>query len=232
MPTERGLNPDCPLPLFLADELEPQGMGKAWDRVDNLSRVLKASVLVATATAIGIALLSAGNPVTLFADVTASLVDKPAIQPETDRSAPTIQSTADAQVSPPPANDAPTRDVEIAVASESDSQSQMEKSESSSEALFRQFQAWAVDRNAQEQVGLVQFIQNASARVAENSRSHRHARPIHSARAETRPVQNPRKKMRREQNARMPSAQYARALEQPVQNAPAPSFLETLGRRY
>src|SRR5262249_37738623 len=129
-------------------------------------------------------------------------------------------------------NDAPTRDIEIAVASESDSQSQMEKSESSSEALFKQFQAWAVDRNAQEQVGLVQSIQNASARVAENSRSHRHARPIHSARAETRPVQNPRKKMRREQNARMPSAQYARAQEQPVQNAPAPSFLETMGRRY
>src|SRR5215475_14827562 len=98
MPTERALNPDYPLPLFLADELEPQGMGRAWDRVDNLSRLLKASVLVATATAICIALLSVENPVTLFLDVTASVIDNPAIKPDTDQSAPTIQSTADAQV--------------------------------------------------------------------------------------------------------------------------------------
>src|SRR5215475_10936691 len=128
MPTERALNPDYPLPLFLADELEPQGMGKAWDRVDNLSRLLKASVLVATATAICIALLSVENPVTLFLDVTASLVEKPAIQPENDQSAPTIQSTADVQALPPTTEDTPTRDVEIVTASESDSQNQTEKS--------------------------------------------------------------------------------------------------------
>ncbi len=246
MPTKDGFNPDHP--LFLADEPEQQGIGKAWDRVAVISsRVLKASILVATATAIGIAILSMGNPGTLVAYITASLVDKSALQPSTDQSTPTIQSSADAQVLPPPAKDAPTRD-EIAAASESASQSQTENSEPSSEALFRQFQAWAAEKDAQAQVGPVQHVQdataqvvqNAPAQVAENARAplrpmqkHRHVRPVHSARAEIRPVHNPRKKVRREQNARVqvPPAQDAPAQDQSVQNAQAPSFLQTFGSR-
>lgn len=244
MPTKDGFNPDHPLPLFLADEPEQQGIGKAWDRAVISSRVLKASILVATATAIGIAILSVGNPVTLFADVTASLVDKSALQPATDQSTPTIQSTADAQALPPTAKDAPTRD-EIAAASESAGQSQTESSEPSSEALFRQFQAWAAEKDAQAQVGPVesvqdapaQVVQNAPAQVAENARAalqkHRPVRPVHSARAEIRPVQNPRKKVRREQNApvQVPPAQDARAQDQSMQNAQAPSLLQTFGWR-
>src|SRR5258705_13924290 len=107
MPTKDGFNPDHP--LFLANEFEQQGIGKAWDRAVISSRFLKASILVATASAIGIAILSVGNPVTLLADVTASLVDKSALQPGTDPSTPTIQSTADAQALPPTAKDTPTR---------------------------------------------------------------------------------------------------------------------------
>ena len=247
MPTEDGFCPDHPLPLFLADEPEQQGIGKAWDRAFISSRVLKASILVATATAIGIAILSVGNPVTLFADVTVSLVDKSALQPGTDQSTPTIQSTADAQALPPTAKDAPTRD-EIATAAESAAQSQTENSEPSSEALFRQFQAWAAEKNAQAQVGPVQSVQDAPAQVAENApalvaenaraalrpmQKHRHVRPVQSARAELRPVQNPRKKVRREQNApvQVPPAQDARAQDQSVQNAQAPSFPQTFGWR-
>ncbi len=67
MPTKDGFNPDHPFPRFLTDEPEQQGIGKAWDRAVISSRVLKASILAATATAIGIAILSVGNPVTLFA---------------------------------------------------------------------------------------------------------------------------------------------------------------------
>jgi hypothetical protein len=247
MPTEDGFNPDHPLPLFLADEPEQQRIGKAWDRAVISSRVLKASILVATATAIGIAILSVGNPVTLFADVTASLVDKSALQPGTDQSTPTIQSTADAQALPLTAKDAPTRN-EIAAASESAGQSQTENSEPSSEALFRQFQAWAAEKDAQAQIGPIQSVQDAPAQVAENApaqvaedaraalrpmQKHRHVRPVHSARAEIRPVQNPRKKVRREQNApvQVPPAQDARAQDQSVQNAQAPSFLQAFGWR-
>ena len=246
MPTKDGCNPDHP--LFLADEPEQQGIGKAWDRVAVISsRVLKASILVATATAIGIAILSMGNPGTLVAYVTASLVDKSALQPGTDQSTPTIQPTADAQALPPTAKDAPTRD-EIAAASEPAGQSQTQNSEPPSEALFRQFQAWAAEKDAQAQVGPVQHVQdataqvvqNAPAQVAENARAplrpmqkHRHVRPVHSARAEIRPVHNPRKKVRREQNERVqvPPAQDARAQDQSVQNAQAPSFLQTFGSR-
>lgn len=246
MPTKDGFYPDHS-PLFLADEPEQEGIGKAWDRAVIPSRVLKASILVATAAAIGIAILSVGNPVTLFADGTASLVDKSALQPGTDQSTPPIQSTADAQALSLAAKDVPTRD-EIAAASESAGQSQTENSEPPSEALFRQFQAWAAEKDAQAQVGPVQSVQDAPAQVAENApalvaenaraalrpmQKHRHVRPVQSARAELRPVQNPRKKVRREQNARVqvPPAQDARAQDQSVQNAESPSFLQTLGWR-
>jgi hypothetical protein len=248
MPTKDGFNPDHPLPLFLADKPEQQGIGKAWDRAVISSRILKASILVATATAIGIAILSVGNPVTLLADVTASLVDKSALQPGTDQSTPTIQTTANAQALPT-AKDAPTRD-EIAAASESADHSQTENSEPSSEALFRQFKAWAAEKDAQTQVGPVQsvqdapapVVQNAPAQVAEDTRAslkpkqkHRHVRALHNARAEMGPVHNPRKKVRREQNSRVQDApaQEARAPEQGqfVQNAQPPSFLQTFGWR-
>ena len=250
MATNDGFPPDDHFPLFLSEhagEPEQPGIGIAWDKAVISSRILKTSILVVTATAIGIAILSVGNPVARLANVTASLVDKSALQPGTDQSTPTIQSIAGTQDSPPTAKDAPTRD-EIAAASESAGQSQTENSEPSSEALFRQFQAWAAEKDAQAQVGPVQHVQdataqvvqNAPAQVAENARAplrpmqkHRHVRPVHSARAEIRPVQNPRKKVRREQNARVqvPPAQDARAQDQSVQNAPSPSFLQTLGWR-
>jgi hypothetical protein len=102
--------------------------------------ILRASILIATTTAIGVSVLSVGNPMTLFADVTASLVDNSRLQPSIDHSTPIIQSIADSQALPPTAKDAPTRD-EIA-ASEPAGQDQKETSEPSSEALFKQFQAW------------------------------------------------------------------------------------------
>jgi hypothetical protein len=184
----------------------------------------------------GIAVLSVGNPMTLFAnvpalaDVTASVVDKSALQPAADQSTPTIQSTADSQ--PLAVREAPPRD-EIAAASESAGQSQPENSESSSEALFREFQAWAAEKDAHPQVGPVQSVQE----VAENARAHRrllqknrNVRPLPGARAE---IRHARKKLRREQNARVqvPPAQDARAQDQSVQNAQAPSFLQTFGWR-
>ena len=91
-----------------------------------MSRILKASILVATATAIGIAIQLVGNPETLFAYLAASAVEKSGrsktlLEPGTGRSTPTIQSTADAQALPA-ARDAPARD-EIAAASELPSQS-------------------------------------------------------------------------------------------------------------
>ncbi|MEH2529355.1 hypothetical protein V1277_004268 [Bradyrhizobium sp. AZCC 1588] len=271
MPTKDGFSPGHPLPVFLADELEEQGIGKAWDTAAVSSLVLKASIWVAAATAIGIAILSVGNPSTLFADVTASfadvtasLVDKSALKPGTDQSTPAVQQTADAQALPPTTPDAPTRD-EIAAAPEPAGQSQTENSQAENsepvtEALFKQFQAWADEKDAQAQVAPVhsiqdaptQAVQNSLAQVADNPgassrpvQKRRNARAVHNARAEIRAVHNSRKKLRRERTARVlvPPAQDARAQQQDqrVQNAqassvqapllPAPSFLPTFGLR-
>ena len=72
MPTKRDFNPN-PLPLFLAEP--EQAIRNVWTRAVLSSRFLKASIVVGMAIAIGIAILSMGNPVTLLANVTASLVD-------------------------------------------------------------------------------------------------------------------------------------------------------------
>ena len=233
-PTKDGYSQD-PLPFVLVDEVEQQGIGKAWDGGVISSRVRKASIWGATATAIFVAFLWVGNPATLFADLTASLVDKSALQPGTDQSTPTIQATADAQALPPTAKDAPTRD-EMAAAEPAD-QNQTENSEPPSEALL------APDKDAQARVGPEQPVQDAPRQVAQNApasvtanaraslrpmQKDRHVRPVHHARAEVRPVQNPRKKVRHEQTARaeIPPAQDARAQDQPMQK-----FLQIFGWR-
>src|SRR5215475_5552714 len=110
MPTKGGFNSDDPLPLFLVGEPEQQGIGKAWNGAVISSRVLGASILVATATAIGIAMLSVGDPATLFANITASLVGESALQPGNDQSTSTMQYIADAhQALSPSTKNAATR---------------------------------------------------------------------------------------------------------------------------
>src|SRR5271166_5453618 len=121
MPTKEGFTPDHPLPLFLSEH------------ADIPSRILKTGILVVAVTAIGFAIVSLGNPVALFTNVTASLVDLPALQPGTGQSTPTIQSTADAL--PPTARDAPMRE-EIAAPFEPANRTQTEISQPPAEALL------------------------------------------------------------------------------------------------
>jgi hypothetical protein len=235
-PTKDGYSEDHPLPLVLVDEVAQEGIGKAWDGAVISSRVRKASIWGATATAIFVAILWVGNPATLFADLTASLVDKSALQPGTDQSTLTIQSTADAPALPLTAKDAPTRD-EMTAATEPADQNQTENSEPPSDALL------ALDKDAQARDGPVQPIQDAPGKVAQNAlapvtanaraplrpmQKDRHVRPVHHARAEIRPVQNPRKKVRHEQTARaeVKPVQDARVQDHPMQN-----FLQIFGWR-
>jgi hypothetical protein len=237
MPTKDSLYSDDPLPLFLAEEeFEHEGIGKAWDRTVLSSRVFKACIFLSVATATCIAILSAGNPVTLFADVTASFddvttspVDKTALQTGGDQSTPTIQVTADTQPLPPSGKDASTGD-EIAAASERAVQSQTENSEH--EALFREFQAWLAEKDAQPRAGPIQHVEDASPQVVGNARAsiqpvqkHRH---VQNEQAERRPVNNPRKRVRQDRVQVQP-AQTAQA--QSVQNPQTPSFLEIFGWR-
>ena len=255
MPTKAGFDPTHPLPRFLADRAE-QDIGNATDfgnathRAVPASRAFKASILIATATATGIAVLAIGNPVGLLAEMSASLVGNsapaptPAIQSAAEP--PAIVASADAQDSPPTTNEAPSRS-EIA-ASEPADKDQTEKSEPPSEALFRQFQAWAAEQDAQPPGEPVQPVQDAQAQIVQNVpapaaknvrvpyrqvQKRRQVRaPVRNARAEVR-TQNLRKQIPRAQSARAerPPIQDARAQGQPVQNAPEPSFLPIFGQR-
>jgi len=163
------------------------------------SRVLDVSILVATATAIGVTILSMGNPLALFAEVKSA-------QPGADQSTPIILTSA---IQSPAAPEALSPTHEIAAASELACQTQTENSEpSSSEALFRQFQAWAAE-------------QDARAKLGRDAQKHRSA-----ARAEIQNTQEPRARIIQQQNARVQArpVQDARA----ERDGPAPSFLQSL----
>jgi hypothetical protein len=83
MPTKHDFNPSV-LPVFIA-EPQQHAARKVVARAAISSRWVQASILVATATAIGISTLSLGNPVTLFSNVTASLVDNSVFQRRSDQ---------------------------------------------------------------------------------------------------------------------------------------------------
>jgi hypothetical protein len=224
--------PEHPLPLFLSkrvDELDQQGVGQVWDRTSISLRILKTTIAVLSATSIGIAILVVANPLTLFADVVALLVDRSALEPVTVQPTP-VQSITDAEALPPTAKDAPAR-TETVAASEPVGQSQTEESQPASEALFQQFQAWLAHENERAQIAPIQPVQQTSAQVVQDAptavpptQRYRRFRPVQNARAEFRNAQKPKAKVRREQDARarIGRAQDARAQEESVQ---ATSFL-------
>lgn len=117
MLTEDRFQQDRP-PIFLSDyrdEIGQPDAGKGWDVAAISSKVLRASILAVAMTAIGIAVLSVGNPVALVANVTDWLDNKSAVQVEAEPSTSAIQSVASSQDSVPTATDAPARE-EIAAA--------------------------------------------------------------------------------------------------------------------
>jgi len=246
MPTKDRFAPDHSLPPVLADEPEQQGTGKPRDRAVMWSRVLKASILVAT---FGVVVLG----LTFFADVTASLVDKSALQPGTDQSTPTIRSTAGTQALPPTAKDEPPSNAganpesspalddksalqsptsgsqtatdapprnEIAAARETADQSQTELRQPSADAdaLHKQYQAWAAEQDPPAQV--VQPAQDAPAQVVQDARP-----PVRHMKKHRHvpPVQNARAEIRSERHpqAKVRREQNARAQVPPVQDATA-----------
>lgn len=248
MPTKDDFDSAHPLPQFLVE----RDIDDALDEAVPPSRVFKAGILVVTAAAAGIAVLAAGDPTPLLAWGTAALFGNstPAIQSTADAPA-LIPSTTDAQASPPPAGDPPAS-AELA-ASETSGKDQTENSPPPSEALFKQFQAWAAERETQARAEPAQPVQDAPAQVAQNApaqkvavpdaenvrvpdrlvQKRRHVRAVHNARAEMR-TQNLRRHARRAQRARAerppmqaerPPVQDARAQAMPAQNAEAPPFL-------
>ena len=240
MATKDGFQPDRS-PIFLsehADEIGQPDIGKAWERADISSRIFKMSIWAVVATAIGIAILSVGDPVALVENVAATWVEKPALQPDAGPSAPAIQSIAGTQDLPTTTSDAPARDeIAIAAASEPADQNQTAIGQPPAEALLKEFEAWAAKQDSRAQVAPVQPAQAAPVQVAQDApvqtqptKKHRRARSVHNARAEIRTQRNHRARVREDQNARV-EVPDARAQEQSVQNAQTPSLLQSLGLR-
>lgn len=234
MPMQDGFDPAQPLPQFLAEPAQPEA-GNARDEAVKPSPVFKAGSLIVATAATGIAVMAMGNPAALFADLSASRIEQ-ALPP----SAPTIQAAADVQAVPPAARDAAANEI---VASEPAGKDQAERSETTSEALFRQFQAWAAEQDARAPAALIPPDQDAAARpaqevpapAAENVRApHRlvqKRRQVRSARAELR-TQNLRKQVRQAEGARAerPPVQDPRAQDPSAQSAQPPSLLPIFGR--
>jgi len=241
MATKDGFQPD-PSPIFLskhAEETELPDIGKSWDIATIASRILKTSILAVTVTAIGIAVLSVGNPVALVANLTDWWVDKSALQLGADPSTSTVQTIADTQDLPTTTTDAPPRD-EVAAAVEPADQSQAEIGQPLNEELFKQFQAWAAEEETRARAEPAQPVQAAPVRVVQDApaqvrpmKKQRRVRSVQNARAEIRPQRNHRAKVREEQDARGQVAPVAdpRAQDPSVQNAQTPSLLQSLGLR-
>jgi len=260
MVAEDDFHSDRP-PIFLSeypDEIGQRDVGKRWDIATISSRILKTSILAVAVTAIGIAVLSFGNPVALVANVTDWWVEKPALQSEADPATSTTQAIAGTQDSLT-TTDAPPRE-EIAAAVEPAEPSQTEtagqrqaeggqrQAENSqpiaadnspvTEELFKQFQAWAAEEETRKQSGSAQA---APVRVAQDgpaparpAKKHRRVHSVQNARAEIRPQRHHRARVReQQQDAReqVPPVADPRAQDPSLQNAQTPSFLQSLGFR-
>jgi hypothetical protein len=235
--------------LVLSDHAEvPEqpDTGTAWRRAVVSSRTLKASLLVVTAAAIAVAVVSMGNPLALFADATAFLGGASTPKDGTDQKMPDVQSNAGPEGLPPPANDAPA-DNESALPSDTASHTEDAQAPAQAQALLSQFQAWAASQDTKAEV---QPIQPAHKEQAVPAPETQPADPAQDARQESPPVQRRqlvgrvknaqaeirakqnRAKLRQEQNVQMyfrPAPVVREPDPPPVQNARPPSFLESLG---
>jgi hypothetical protein len=253
MATEDGFQPDRS-PDFLSGHAEETGqpdIAKGWDIAIISSRILRTSIMAVAVTAIGIAVLSIGNPVALVANVTDWWVDKPALQPEADPTTSPIQTIAATQDLPATTADAPSRDETVVAGQPADQgqaetgqrqvevaqQSQAETGQPVTEELFKQFQAWAAEEETRAKAGGAG--QAAPVRVAQDApaqarpvKKQRRVRSVQNARAEIRP-QRHRARVRDEQDARgqVPPVADPRAQDPSGQNGQTPSFLQSLGIR-
>jgi len=179
-----------------AEEPQQVGILNAWDRAVTASQIMKMSILVVTTAGIVFAVLSVENPIVL-ANATASLVGTSAPQDGT-QSMPKIQSTADAPALLPTASEAPTGD-EIAAAFKTANQSQTEISQPPAEALLKQFQAWAAEKDGRAEV---RPVKNTREHVRSEHNVRAKVRRVHNARVHVRPMKNARAKVLQEQNSK------------------------------
>jgi hypothetical protein len=119
----------------------------------------------------------------------------------------------------PSATDAPARNEVDVAASQPADQNVINGGQPSTDALFKQYQAWLAERTQK------QTAQDANARGVQNAQpqGRQQGQLDQNARAQIRPVQHSRMNVRREQNAQVqnPTVQGRPAKDPSVQNAPA-----------
>ena len=260
MPMNRGSTQDHPVPLFLTDRGDVAEQLDSSRILKTALVVLTVSAIGAAVFAFGEPVTRLAAVTASLLDVSAPQSDNastPPAQPVADVQAPppvqaspaiqaptVVQSTADVQAPPATVPDAPVsqqpaqeirQDVrkDMAAASQPANPPQAESSEASSDALFRQFQAWSKEQDsrqasrapgpqaapAQDSPAKVESDARAPARTA---KKHRRVRAIQNARAEMRAARHSRARVLRERSAQARPIENARAQDVPVQNAPPP----------
>ena len=147
--------PDDRIPLFLsnlAEEPDQAGIRKVVS-----SEAFRKAVLLFAAAAVVFAVASVGKAI-LFASVTASEVGAPAPRDVSGDTTPAIQSTASAEALPR----TQPRD-ELLTAFKSALENKTEVDQPRAETLLNQFQAWAVEEDAQAPARPPQPVQGAQA---------------------------------------------------------------------
>jgi hypothetical protein len=210
--------------LVRADRAETSGqpdVGMVQDRMIVSPRMLKSAILGATAAAIVFAIVLVENPVALLADAKlftdarfltsakAFLIGSPAPEDGSREDVPIVQSTAEAQASPPmpTASDAPT-EKDIAAPLQTAEQSQTEIRQTPTESLLGQFQAWAASQDARAEVRPVEPVQAAE------------APPVETPPVQPPPVQTAQADPAQEARAEASSAEKQRPVR-PAKNARA-----------
>jgi hypothetical protein len=254
MPTNDGFSSDQTLPSFLRERTWKPDIAPASDLAVFPLHVRKAIILVASVTVFGIATFSVGNPKALLASLADSFGDKSASQPLADQSNSTIQTTVDVKASSSATKEQPTGGETAATAPAAEDQAKIVDNtvdktiDPQTEALFRQFLAWAAEKDAPslEPVQPVQDdqvqpekeaaaqpaqVDDPPAKMAEDAGAALHLLPKHrrapatsNARAEMQ-RQAPRKMVHRPQRERAAPARAAVARDRVVQNAAPPPLL-------
>jgi hypothetical protein len=230
---------DQPLPSFLsADKTKQHKVGITWEAAVVSSRTLKISILAAAAALIGIVALQVVYPVKHVPKFMAPLTDMSTGQQDTSPSTPITRPGAEAEVSASITADAPARD-EIAAAPQPAGQIQPEGNGLSSDALFAQFQAWAIKQPTRVQVDPAPLEIDAPAPIAVDTpmpapppQNPRKPKPAQSAQAQAQipHIPIPRARMQWGQVAHVEGRPVPapRVQDQAPQSAPTPSWLQSL----
>jgi len=229
MPTKTGFGSDDP-PRFLSERAgkpeQPSFVALRDSAVNLLRAVVVTSALIGMVTAIG--MLTVGDSAAIFGQIKTSLLDIPTLRIAFDQWKSAIQSTSTSKSMLQTAVDAPAR-YGIAAAFEAADQNQGETNQTSTEELFKQFQAWASEKDKRANV---EPLEDPKPNL-QIMKSQPQVWRVRYARAEVRSSRNSQKRSQQTRNVRIQvrPAQDAPAQTQSAQSAAARSSAQSFSSR-